>query len=257
MKIDLQYDKVKIAIDFDDFQVERMDDVILVMDKVRAVLQDCIQWAQGSLEKPAPVIPSLPTQAPVVPVQAPPRDSFGIRERLPNNLVDVKDLNVQQAVTENALVRCPACGQAHALVVHSDNAMFLMRKDYLKNEFGIVQEFECPPDQTFVQNCRQEKEFELDYFYRLQDMPLQPDVDFAVNNDTEVFCPVCQKSHPFMNWKEAWDTPLHYFEHEDICEACGGELLTNVSKNDQVKQCNTCKRRHLDAKGELNNVRSQ
>ena len=64
-----------------------------------------------------------------------------IRSRIPNNVINIEDLSLKQAVTENALVRCPNCGQAHALIVRDNTGLYLMRKDYEKNEFVVISEY--------------------------------------------------------------------------------------------------------------------
>lgn len=171
------------------------------------------------------------------------RDSFGIRERIPNNIVDVKDLDVKQAVTENALVRCPKCGQAHALVVKDSNRLFLMRKNFDNNEFEIIADTEAGNDNGEALNAMMCHNGEyLEYFKMLQDASVIDSSDFAVNNDTEIFCPVCHQSNTFMNWKDAWENPLHFFETEHICQVCGGEISCSVSKEGSDNGvCNDCK----------------
>lgn len=172
-------------------------------------------------------------------------ESFGIRERIPNNVVDVEQLDVKQAVTENALVRCPYCGQAHALIVQDSNKLYLMRKNYDKNEFQIVSEAELSELNQLL--CYENKYVEC--FKDLQNAPEVTWNDFAVTNDSEIFCPVCHQGSSFMKWKDAWENPLHYFETDSICEICGGEVSIAVIKEGHVNGvCNKCKSEVIDGR---------
>lgn len=162
------------------------------------------------------------------------------RDRLPNNVVDVKDLTVKQAVTENALVRCPECGQAHAIIVKSGVTMYLMRKDYSKNEFIVIAELAADDQQALLGVCCTETTNRLDYFNDLQTFKEKNSGDFTVNNETEIFCPVCQKSNAFIDWKQAFDSPLTYFETEHLCDACGGEVVEKLVKDKTYSHCEKC-----------------
>lgn len=187
----------------------------------------------------APVSETKPVEEPAHPIiYTAERPAF--RDRLPNNLVDVKDLTIQQAVTENALVRCPECGQAHAIIVKSGNSLYLMRKDYEKNEFVTICPFDADDQQAMLNVCCTEKTNRLAYFNDLQALRAIDCGDFTVNNETEIFCPVCQQSHPFMDWKEAFDNPLSRFETEHLCDACGGEVVEKVVKGSTYTHCEHC-----------------
>ena len=168
------------------------------------------------------------------------KDMFNIRERIPNS-VDIKDLDIKKAVTEHALVRCPNCGQSHAILVQNDaNKYCLMKKDYDKNEFQIIQD-NIDEEQLGQVICKGRSQ-EREYFEDLQKIPAKDeDLDFVVNNETSIRCPVCRHKSSFLYWKEAWETPLKYFETENICDICGGEVSTSITKNgcnDGI--CNVC-----------------
>ena len=187
----------------------------------------------------APVPEAKPVEEPVNPIiYTTERPAF--RDRLPNNIVDIKDLTVKQAVTENALVRCPECGQAHAIIVKSGSAMFLMRKDYDKNEFVVISEFDADQQETLLGVCCNERTNRAAYFTDLQAFNEMPGRDFTVNNETELFCPVCQKSNAFISWKETYDNPLSRFETEHLCDACGGEVVEKVVKGSTYTHCEYC-----------------
>lgn len=162
------------------------------------------------------------------------------RDRLPNNVVDVKDLTIEKAVTENALVRCPKCGQAHCLAVPSNSHIYLMRRDYAKNEFGIIAEFSSLESDDFVNACCKPETDRNAYFNDLQGFTFIDNADFAVDNDTEIFCPVCCKSDDFREWKKAFNNPLGFFETEHLCDACGGEMLPQMVKSHSYQKCETC-----------------
>ena len=180
-------------------------------------------------------------------------DTSFIRPRIPNNVIDIKDLSIEKAVTENTLVRCPSCGQAHCLAVPSDNHVYVMRRDYHKNEFGIIAEFDSLTSEDFVNMCCNPTTNRKDYFFDLQSLSLKEDKDFkskslsfkedkdfAITNETEVFCPVCCTSNSFLDWKHAYQDPLFYFETEHLCDACGGEKIEQIVKGDKIYQCDSC-----------------
>jgi predicted RNA-binding Zn-ribbon protein involved in translation (DUF1610 family) len=167
------------------------------------------------------------------------KDRSIIRPRIPNNVVDIKDLTIEKAITENALVRCPSCGQAHCLAVHSDK-IYMMRKDYDKNEFGIICEFDSLQSQDFIKACCKEETNRNFYYQDLQKIKFITTSDFAVNNDTEIFCPVCCSSNSFSEWKHAYQEPLSFFETEHLCDACGGEKLEKFIKKSKFYVCDKC-----------------
>ena len=179
------------------------------------------------------------------------QDRPTFRKRLPNNVIDVKDLTIEQAVTEKALVRCPHCGQSHVLAVHSNNHVYMMRKFYPAAaedaEFRIIAEFDSLTQTELVNMCCKPTTDRKAYFEDIQSMKMIDDKDFAVDNETEIFCPVCCTSDNFETWKDAYQSPLKYFEHDKICDACGGEKLERLRKlgeeapsHKTMYQCDSC-----------------
>lgn len=167
-------------------------------------------------------------------------NEFKIRERIPNNIVDVKSLDVKQAITEKALVRCPHCGQAHALVVHSGSNIYFMERNFDKDEFNIIFQFDSSNEKQLTGMCCKEDMDKLAYFYDLQSLKAISDDDFVLDNTTELFCPVCHTSNTFEDWKNAYEHPLNYFETEHLCDVCGGETVTKVVKENKINKCEKC-----------------
>jgi len=175
----------------------------------------------------------------VKPVQVA-RDDFNIRQRLPNNVVDIKELDIKQAVTQKALVRCPKCGQAHCLAVNSGQKVYLMERNFSTDDFNVIAEFDSLNSQDFADVCCTENTDRLAYFNDLQSAEVISRDDFAADNDTELFCPVCCSSNAFFYWKDAFETPLKYFETEHLCDVCGGEKIERFIKKKHVHQCDKC-----------------
>lgn len=186
--------------------------------------------------------------------ELPRRDTFSFRERLPNNVVDISKLDVKQAVTENALVRCPKCGQSHVIVLKDGSKLYVMRRSYAVSEFGIVQEIDDTPEDIIKICCHDKSpEGKLDYFFSLQGISLKDDKDFAVTNDTEVFCPVCGESSPFIDWKEAFEHKERYFEYQYVCSVCGGECLMDAKEEkdgNETVVCTKCGKKWLKGQTE-------
>lgn len=193
--------------------------------------EDCCNAEPEIAERPLEeILPKLKHEA----------ENFNIRQRLPNNVVDVKELDIKKAVTENALVRCPSCGQSHCLAVPSNGRIYLMRRDYQKEEFGIITSFASFESEEFVNACCKPETDRKAYFEDLQGFQFTDTTDFTVDNDTEIFCPVCCKSDRFGEWKDAFSSPLEFFETEHLCDACGGEKLERIVKGQKTYQCDNC-----------------
>ena len=137
-------------------------------------------------------------------------------------------------------MRCPKCGQAHCLAVSGGSRVYMMERQFSSNEFGIIAEFDSLGSQDFVNMCCKEDTDKQLYFKDLQALKPLDDKDFAVNNDTEIFCPVCHESNTFETWKDAFENPLNYFETEHLCDACGGEKLEKLIKKKKVYACDSC-----------------
>lgn len=170
------------------------------------------------------------------------KDDFHIRTRIPNNVVDVNTLTIGKANTENALVRCPKCGQSHCVIVKDGPNLLMLGRDFKKNEFRVIidsfTEEEIPGLVYKENNCSK-----VTYFKDLQKIvsEIKKEVDFVVNNETEMFCPVCKESTSFIEWKKAFLNPLEYFETEQLCNVCGGEVVTKLIKRKTVHKCEVCK----------------
>ena len=203
-------------------------------------LKKCLESVINDNTKPSLQVAN---SSPIVgeqPRSTPDRDEFKIRKRIPNNVVDVKELDIKQAVAENALVRCPNCAQAHCLAVNSTSKVYMMKRDYTKNDFGIIAEFDSLTSNDFYGMCCKEEFNVLDYFEDLQKLPVISDEDFIANNDTEIFCPICHTSEKFELWKQAFESPLEFFETEHLCDVCGGETVTKMIKKQKKNKCEVC-----------------
>ena len=172
----------------------------------------------------------------IVPMERP-----AFRDRLPNQ-VDIGELDVKQAITENAKVRCPNCGQSHVLAIMVDGNIQFMSKNGYHGDFQRI---------AVCRNAKELKDMSYDlektnpqaYYEDIHKIGSIADPDVAVDNDTSIFCPMCHKEENFARWKKAWDTPLEFFEFENPCECCGGE--TTVIKADEqdgsvYHQCEVC-----------------
>jgi hypothetical protein len=175
-----------------------------------------------------------------------------IRGRIPNNVVDPETLTYKKAIVENALVRCPNCGQAHILIAKVPDGLYVMRKNFVTKNFDIITKIE---DKDIENLSLKEGVDHSTYFFDVLNLKIDPefaDKDIAVDNDTLISCPICQSTSNFKEWKKAYDQPLDYFETEQLCDSCGGELTMLVSKPereklkaqgidpDGVMQCETC-----------------
>lgn len=170
------------------------------------------------------------------------QDAFRIRKRVPNNVVDISELTIGKAETNNALVRCPHCGQSHAILAMDEFNYYIMVRDFEKNEFFPVGDPFNVNETTeeellsfMYQESKNGKEVsKLDYFNDIQTLLKKykkESIDIVVNNDSLIKCPVCHKDEHFIEWKEAFVNPQNYFEFNEICDACGGEMLGKNTKS--------------------------
>lgn len=234
MKIQIEINDVNVIVEtpcYADTLIGR-NDVMNVCDKVYNVIESIC-----NPDKNTNITKEENQCQPEIP---PKKDTMVIRPRIPNNIVDVKDLSIKKAVTENALVRCPKCGQAHCLAVSSGSMVYLMERDFNTNDFNIIAEFDSLNEQPFIDVCCKPETDRLAYFNDLQNAYVLNHNDFAVDNDSEIFCPVCCESSSFLEWKQAFDNPLQYFETEHICDVCGGEKLEKIIRDKKVYLCDSC-----------------
>ncbi len=179
------------------------------------------------------------------------RTTFRIRDRLPNYVVNLEDLTIKQAVTKSALVRCPHCGQAHAIMLSDNHMMYVMRRNFGTNEFETVASFDETDSKQVMDDyiaSDTTPESKLTFFLKLQQLFPQENKDFGVDNDTEIFCPVCCRSDSFYNWKDAYENKQKYFEHQYVCNVCGGECDIDMSRQENGKDlviCEDCGRKWL------------
>lgn len=170
-----------------------------------------------------------------------------IRKRLPNNEVNLDELDFKRAVTESALIRCPNCGQAHAAIIKVGNDWFLMRKNLEKDTFDVVAKYDDNVSENLDKYCCKENadsKDKLAFFKDVQKMKIDnkyKDTDMVVDNDTDVLCPVCRYNGNFSEWKDAFQNPLKFFETENPCFVCGGEVTMLAEKNgSSTSKCESC-----------------
>lgn len=236
MKIEITSKDLSVTIKSKDDTLNKKD-ILFLCEKVYDSLE-IMHSLTMKVDNTSEVEKSMPVITPIE--QAKTTDSFNIRERLPNNVVDINNLTVEQAVTENSLVRCPHCGQAHCITINSGEHIYFMARDYAANEFVIVAEFDSLNNTDFVDMCFKDGDDYLQYYNAVREMPSKEDVDFAVDNDTEIFCPVCHKSSSFLQWKSAFENPLKHFETDNICDACGGERIEKFVGKRKCMSCEKC-----------------
>lgn len=209
----------------------------------------------GGVQKIPPEIPKLKdsetTEQTEPQTITRPDDSIpGMRRRIPNNVVDPSTLEFTRAVQEDALVRCPHCGQNHVIAVKSGTDIYLMRMNYQKNNYEALVRIDSNDAKalTLVSLHGNDKYSDTDDRYKVywediqKAVPAIEDADFVADNETEVFCPVCGQSDTFRAWKECHCNPLDYFEYDHICSACGGEmsLIQDKEKESSSYKCDKC-----------------
>ena len=179
-----------------------------------------------------------------------------IRERLPNNIVDMDNLDISNAKVKKSFLRCPSCGQAHCLAVKNNNSIYFMVKDIENDEYKIITVIDEDSEHDFnseniLSMCMKDNMSNYrDYFDDLQDIAKKhgSDDDFVVDNDTIVFCPICKEKNTFSKWSDAYINPSFYFEYDKVCDICGGECIKTISKGKEIDKCEECNTKYIDNK---------
>ncbi len=236
MKLSIQQGDMKFSLELDPCYAS--DDKESVKELIAF-----IKKAMFNTATPAPAAKVLQQTRP----SQPERTTFHVRERIPNNVVNLDDLTIKQAVTKSALVRCPRCGQAHALILRDGHTLYVMRRNFVEDEFVIVTNFDDldtkMTDAYTLSDSNTTPQTKLKFFHKLQGMMPCEEKDFNVDNDTEIFCPVCCKSSSFHYWKDAYENKEKYFEHQYVCNVCGGECDIDMDKegnNGHLVVCSDC-----------------
>ena len=179
-----------------------------------------------------------------------PRDNNIVRKRIPNdidNVVDINSLKISKAPINTPLMRCPCCGQAHCAAIVSDEfpSIYFMERQYDKNEFAIISKIDKDngndeANKKLLDMCCKDYTDKKLYFEDLQKLTAS-DEDFIASGTTELYCPVCHATEMTKTWEDAFKNPLKYFDTEYLCDACGGELVNNLSKGkEKIMKCEVC-----------------
>lgn len=168
-----------------------------------------------------------------------------IRERIPNQ-IDLAELDIKKAITEEPQLRCPDCGQTDLILVVLEDKCYLMRKEDSKYE--ILNTYDnLDKARGIIKPARPEtakasiKDFHDDiYGYRIPKK--YKGLNLAVNAESNILCPVCGQIHPLKTWIDAFNDPIKYgFEYENICNICGGEMIDTINENKEtVLKCESC-----------------
>lgn len=181
----------------------------------------------------------------------PKEDRNIIRKRIPNNVVDLNEIDIQKAKEVKALIRCPNCGQGHCVLIRSDkdNTTYMLEKSISDNDFKIILAIREEDIDNFRKGewlyGNKDKETKLDYFNKLQEVlqtkPKEINNDFLVDNSTLLECPVCGYKDTFKEWNNAYKNPLEYFNTDQICDICGGEMIkTFLNDEDGIMEHQAC-----------------
>lgn len=173
---------------------------------------------------------------------------FNFRERIPNTMAENDKLKIQKPEMQKTLVRCPGCGQGFsAIVVINDKEYRLMiKKDEEFKTTNVIATNKKELDKMMFPFKREKSDEAInkikDYYSDIMNNAkvVEEEKDMFVNEDTNLLCPCCHNSWSFKKWKEAYDNPEECFGYSDICDICGGEVSTVVTKNGSSAVCELC-----------------
>jgi predicted RNA-binding Zn-ribbon protein involved in translation (DUF1610 family) len=238
---------ITLEIDGTSVTIETCLDVTAgTLSSVAANVIDELKSRTGNVSKifevPDPTMKVLNKSNKVVPINPKAneeREPF--RDRLPNE-IDIKDLKVTKAKTQNTIMRCPSCGQAHCGILMDGDKLFLMRRKDKSDTFDTVMQCDGGQEEFLTTVSMKEDDSKREYYESLQLMNVLDETDFVADKNTEVFCPVCHKSNKLAAWMDAYDHPEKYFEYAYVCDVCGSEMVSCVDYRKQVKElkCEEC-----------------
>jgi DNA-directed RNA polymerase subunit RPC12/RpoP len=173
-------------------------------------------------------------------------DRPDVRDRLPNQ-VDLSELEIKKAVTEEPMIRCPICGQSSTAIVciNEDNEYYLLRKVNKKGKDTFETTIKCDSLDDVTKLYKPIDASPMDYYDDITKIKISKtlrDTDMNVSNDTKIICPVCTNQNPFSKWVDAFKHPLDFgFETEMLCDICGEEAVETIDKDkNKIIQCEHC-----------------
>jgi uncharacterized C2H2 Zn-finger protein len=157
------------------------------------------------------------------------------------NVVNLKDYKIETAKTENVLVRCSECGQGYVAVFKDDAAInkeqanvLLVRHD---NNFDVIGFFS---DEDIDNILKPEEASYTDYYDDISHLEPIKDTNVNLTGEHFLYCPICRSLKPFKKWIDAYRKPEDYFEYNNICDICGGEMTNNITKDGEELICEKC-----------------
>ncbi len=176
-----------------------------------------------------------------------------IRKRIPNNIVDLNEIEIQKAKEVKSLIRCPKCGQGHCVLIEDkDKTIYMLEKDMNANDFKIILSIRKEDIDNFRNSeylyVNTGEETRLEYYNKLQKIlasnPKEINNDFIVDKDTVLECPVCGYTDSFKEWNNAYKDPIAYISYDKVCDVCGGAIIKSFIKNKdgmtEQLSCDTC-----------------
>ena len=168
-----------------------------------------------------------------------------IRDRIPNT-IDMSELEIKKAVTEEPMIRCPHCGQSSVVIVDISNTERYMLRKTIKNGKETFETILLMEDDNQLNNMiRKDDVDKLDYYndiVKIKPFKNVKDSDINVDNDTDLICPMCNQKFKFKSWVDAFKDPLSFgFESESPCDVCGGETVEAIDKDKNITiKCEKC-----------------
>jgi DNA-directed RNA polymerase subunit RPC12/RpoP len=220
---------------------------ILTNDELESVIKiinmfkDSKESVQGIMSDIAKNVSKIKEE----PVRKTKEDRPIVRDRIPNQ-VDMSEIEIKKAVTEEPMIRCPNCGQSSKAIVHiSPTENYLLRKVTCNNKKTFETVLELTDENSINNILMPEGANILDYhsdIMKIKQNKKLKDTDLNVSNSTIIQCPCCNEKVPFAEWVDAFKNPLeHGFETELLCPVCGGEAVKAIDENkNEILQCEHC-----------------
>ena len=173
------------------------------------------------------------------------------------NVIDLKKINLTNAKTEKAMLRCPHCGQNDSIIAFTtsvDNVKnptsdsieaYFMRQEP-SGEYQAIAEFKKFSE---INNMSIQKEKTpkncLEYHEDIKKIKVPSklrDKDIAVTSNCAIKCPICHEMESYKIWTDCYKDPLLFgFETEELCSICGSEVVSNVTPaGNTIKICDGC-----------------
>lgn len=210
--------------------------------------------SDGSKPEAVPIPEKTPDMANIVKVKpVDPMERSIVRERLPNDVVDLSEMKLVREESNGELrMRCPHCGQQTFAIVTvaglPEDVCYVAAMNYETNKYhvskAILEKETISGFKETIMEIISKPENVINYSADI--IRNNPDINLPITEESIVncFCPCCGHEEEIIKWVNAFYNPRSE-EVADRCIICGGDELTakideSHDKENPLYTCEQC-----------------